>query len=216
MRTQSLVPNPYRMQTDDSDMTIARLSALTPAEQAVLDQALTGVTAREIAERLSLSEATVRSHLSSIYVKLGVSGRVALLAHFRGNEVALPHVEPPAPRPLRAITVAGWSWGVLALLEGGYALYLLTYALAQGASQTTWLLAIGFGILSAFSVWLARAILEQPSRRVLTLSLWAAVGLFLFGIRGIFLGPESVFVILGTIAIAIGWISFRARSSLSD
>ena len=51
------------MQTDDSEMTIARLSALTPAEQAVLDQALTGVTAREIAEHLSLSEATVRSHL---------------------------------------------------------------------------------------------------------------------------------------------------------
>ena len=43
------------MQTDDSEMTVARLSALTPAEQAVLDQALTGVTAREIAEHLSLS-----------------------------------------------------------------------------------------------------------------------------------------------------------------
>ena len=43
------------MQTDDPEMTIARLSALTPAEQSVLDQALTGVTAREIAEHLSLS-----------------------------------------------------------------------------------------------------------------------------------------------------------------
>ena len=89
------------MQTDDSEMTIARLSALTPAEQAVLDQALTGVTAREIAEHLSLSEATVRSHLSSIYVKLGVSGRVALLAHFRGSEAVLPHAETPAAPPGR-------------------------------------------------------------------------------------------------------------------
>ena len=49
------------MDTDDSPMTIARLSALTPAEQAVLDEALTEVPAREIAEHLSLSEATVRS-----------------------------------------------------------------------------------------------------------------------------------------------------------
>jgi len=29
--------NPYRMETDDPGMTIAKLSALTPAEQAVLD-----------------------------------------------------------------------------------------------------------------------------------------------------------------------------------
>ena len=86
------------MQNDSPETTIARLSVLTPAEQAVLDQALTGVTAREIAEHLSLSEATVRSHLSSIYVKLGVSGRVALLAHFRGTDVVLPPAEAPAAR----------------------------------------------------------------------------------------------------------------------
>jgi DNA-binding CsgD family transcriptional regulator len=202
------------MQTDDSEMTIARLSALTPAEQAVLDQALTGVTAREIAEHLSLSEATVRSHLSSIYVKLGVSGRVALLAHFRGTDAVLPPVGTPAPpRPL-VVSVAGWSWGILAVLEGAYAIYLLTYALANGGSQTTWLLAIGFGILAGFGTSLARAILQRPSARLMTVSLWAAVGLIAFGIRGIFLGPWPLFVMLGAVALAIGWISFRARGSL--
>ncbi len=195
-------------------MTIARLSALTPAEQAVLDQALTGVPAREIAEHLSLSEATVRSHLSSIYVKLGVSGRVALLAHFRGSEAVLPPVEASVPpRPL-GVSVAGWSWGILAVLEGAYAVYLLTDALAYGGTQTTWLLAIGFGILAAFGTWLARATLRRPTYSLLTTSLWAALGLFVFGIRGIFLGPWQLFVALGAIAIAIGWISFRARSSL--
>lgn len=66
--------------------TYAQLSSLTPAEQAVLDEALSGLPAREIAERLSLTEATVRSHLSHIYLKLGVSGRVALLASFRESE----------------------------------------------------------------------------------------------------------------------------------
>lgn len=202
------------MHSDDSEFAIARLSALTPAEQAVLDHALTGVTAREIAEHLSLSEATVRSHLSSIYVKLGVSGRVALLAHFRGSEAVLPHGEPkPRPRPTGA-TVAGWSWGVLAVLEGAYGIYLLTHALAYGGSQTNWLLAIGFGILAAFGAWLARAILAETSRRLLTVSLWAAVGLLVFAIRGFLLGPEQLFLVLGAVAIAIGWISFRARGSL--
>jgi len=204
------------MQTDDSEMTIARLSALTPAEQAVLDQALTGVTAREIAEHLSLSEATVRSHLSSIYVKLGVSGRVALLAHFRGSEAVLPHAEAAAPPRQFGVSVVGWSWGTLAVLEGAYAIYLLTDALAYGGSQTTWLLAIGFGILAAFGTLLAHAVLQRPSHRLLTVSLWAAIGLFAFAIRGIFLGPWPLFVMLGAAAIAMGWISFRARGSLQD
>ena len=201
------------MQSDDSEMTIARLSALTPAEQAVLDQALTGVPAREIAEHLSLSEATVRSHLSSIYVKLGVSGRVALLAHFRGSEVVPPTVDTPgSPQPL-GVSVSGWSWGVLAVLEGAFAVYLLTYALAYGGSQETWLLTFGFGTLAAFGATLARAILGRPTRRLLTVSLWMAVGHLAFAVRGIFLGPEQPFLILGAVAFAIGWISFRARGS---
>ena len=202
------------MQSDDSEMTIARLSALTPAEQAVLDQALTGVPAREIAEHLSLSEATVRSHLSSIYVKLGVSGRVALLAHFRGSEVVLPTIEAlVVPQPL-GVSVAGWSWGILAVLEGAYAVYLLTHALAYGGPQETWLLAFGFGTLSAFGANLARAIRGRPTRRLLTVSLWVAVGHLAFAVRGIFLGPAQPFLILGAVAVAIGWISFRARGSL--
>lgn len=202
------------MQTDDPKVTIAKLSVLTPAEQAVLDQALTGVPARQIAERLSLSEATVRSHLSSIYVKLGVSGRVALLAHFRGAESALPGVEAPrAPRPMSA-SVAGWSWAAVALLEGAYAVYLGSGALANGGTQTAWLLTIGFGILAAFCARLARAILDGPSRRTLAVSLAVAGGHLLFAIRGIFLGvPQPPFIVLGAIAIAIGLISFRAKGA---
>jgi DNA-binding CsgD family transcriptional regulator len=204
------------METDDSQMTIARLSALTPAEQAVLDQALTGVPAREIAAHLSLSEATVRSHLSSIYVKLGVSGRVALLAHFRGADPALPGVDTPAaPRPLSA-SVVGWSWAAVALLEGAYAVYLGSGALANGGSQTIWLVTTGFGILSVFSTRLARAILERPTHKRLAVSLAVAGGHLLFAVRGIFLGPPQPFVVLGAIAIAIGWISFRAMRSVHD
>ncbi len=54
--------------------------------------------------------------------------------------------------------MAGWSWGILAVLEGAYAIYLLTDALAYGGSQATWLLAIGFGILAAFGTsWRAQS-----------------------------------------------------------
>ena len=66
------------------------LSELSPREREVLDAAVEGLSARAIAGRLSISEATVRSHLATIYAKLGVSGRVALLARLH---------QPPAPAP---------------------------------------------------------------------------------------------------------------------
>jgi len=210
MRSRSWAINLPCMDNDDSHMTIAKLSALTPAEQAVLDQALTGVPAREIAQHLSLSEATVRSHLSSIYVKLGVSGRVALLAQFRGGEPILPGVQAPAtPRP-RSASVVGWSWAAVSLLEGAYAVYLGSGALAKGGSQATWVLTFGFGLLAAGCARLARAILDKPSRKLLAVSLAFAGGQLLFAIRGIFIGPPEPFIVLGAIAIAIGGISFPA------
>lgn len=89
-----------RRSPDESSL--GQLSSLTPAEQNVLDEALTGATAREIGERLSLTEATVRSHLSRIYLKLGVSGRVALLASFRETDAeAEPTPVQPASRSPR-------------------------------------------------------------------------------------------------------------------
>jgi DNA-binding CsgD family transcriptional regulator len=94
-------------QRKDSDMTALNsepntdVSRLTPAEHAILGEALTGASAKEIADRVSVSQATVRSHLSSIYAKLGVGGRVGLLAAFRA--VDPQHVDslrnaPPVPR----------------------------------------------------------------------------------------------------------------------
>ncbi len=198
------------MDTNDSPMTIARLSALTPAEQAVLDEALTEVPAREIAEHLSLSEATVRSHLSSIYVKLGVSGRVALLAHFRGSESVPPDERVAEPPRTRAASVIGGSWGAVALLEGAYAVYLGTWVLAYGGSQEMWVLTLAFGLVAAGCAWLARAILRRPSRKLIIASLAVAGGHLLFALRGIFLGPVQPFIVMGAAAIAIGWISFRA------
>lgn len=54
--------------------------SLTPAERRVLEQVYLGKTTDEIAETLCLTEATVRTHLTHIYGKLHVRGRVQLLA----------------------------------------------------------------------------------------------------------------------------------------
>jgi DNA-binding NarL/FixJ family response regulator len=50
---------------------------LTQREKEVLLRLTEGKTTREIAAELHLGEGTVKSHLSSIYVKLGVSNRTA-------------------------------------------------------------------------------------------------------------------------------------------
>jgi DNA-binding NarL/FixJ family response regulator len=50
---------------------------LTPREKEVLVSLTEGKTTREIASELHLGEGTVKCHLSSIYVKLGVSNRTA-------------------------------------------------------------------------------------------------------------------------------------------
>lgn len=87
------------------------LSALSPSERQVLELARSASTAVEIARDLSLSEATVRTHLSHIYEKLGVRGRVELLARLQAEGAPLPtapsqgssSVDLPLPDMKRAV-----------------------------------------------------------------------------------------------------------------
>ncbi|HEU5423046.1 MAG TPA: response regulator transcription factor [Nitrolancea sp.] len=53
---------------------------LTPREREVLVMTADGLTAPEIAQRLQLGVATVRSHLQNVYEKLEVSDRAAAVA----------------------------------------------------------------------------------------------------------------------------------------
>jgi DNA-binding NarL/FixJ family response regulator len=55
-----------------------RFATLTPREREVCLLLLTGMKNREIAERLFISEITVRNHLASTFGKLGVSDRFEL------------------------------------------------------------------------------------------------------------------------------------------
>jgi DNA-binding NarL/FixJ family response regulator len=58
----------------------AEASALSPRELEVLALVADGATNRAVAARLHLSEATVKTHLLSIYTKLGVGDRAAAVA----------------------------------------------------------------------------------------------------------------------------------------
>jgi DNA-binding NarL/FixJ family response regulator len=64
---------------------------LTGRELEVITAAAEGLTARQIARRLSVRERTVTTHLSRIYGKLGVTNRIAALAAVGRSS--------PSPRP---------------------------------------------------------------------------------------------------------------------
>jgi len=56
---------------------------LTPRELEVVKMVATGLRNKQIADRLTITEGTVKIHLHSIYQKLGVSGRVELSIYAR-------------------------------------------------------------------------------------------------------------------------------------
>jgi DNA-binding NarL/FixJ family response regulator len=60
--------------------------ALTPRETEIVQMVALGLRNRAIAQRLSISEGTVKVHLHNIYEKLGVDGRFELItsANWRG------------------------------------------------------------------------------------------------------------------------------------
>lgn len=69
------------------DRVRAPRTSLTPRELEVLKLVAAGCSNREIGQTLSLSEATVKSHLVHIYDKLGVRSRTSALAAARSQGV---------------------------------------------------------------------------------------------------------------------------------
>ena len=85
--------------TGQSDATtaalIARLATLTPQQVRVLMMLSEGLLNKQIAHELSVSEATVKAHVSAILQKLGVENRTqAVIAAGRIEAGQWPH--PPA------------------------------------------------------------------------------------------------------------------------
>ena len=60
---------------------------LTKRELEIVRMAATGLRNKEIGEKLSISEGTVKMHLHSIYEKLEISGRMELSIYARENEL---------------------------------------------------------------------------------------------------------------------------------
>jgi len=131
------------------------LSLLTPTERQVLALALTGRFVRAIAGELVVSEATVHSHLTHIYRKLGVRTRLDLLALAARTTSQATSGPAPAPSPVVpagplgttvALTLVGallllglalpWSMFVSGplLLAGGTAAWRAGWPAIRGAS----------------------------------------------------------------------------------
>ncbi len=63
---------------------------LTTREKEVFELLVSGLTTKEIAESLKISEKTVRNHISNVMQKLGVKGRAnAVIELLKLNEIAL-------------------------------------------------------------------------------------------------------------------------------
>jgi DNA-binding NarL/FixJ family response regulator len=73
----------------------ARLEELTDREHAVLRLMARGATNAEIAASLFVAEATVKSHVGSIFMKLGVRDRAAAIVFAYDHGVVSPGATPP-------------------------------------------------------------------------------------------------------------------------
>jgi DNA-binding NarL/FixJ family response regulator len=78
----------------NADHDLAR--RLSRREREVFRYAATGMGNKELANRLAISEATVKVHLTRIFQKLGVSGRAELAAAYHG--LRLPPTDPVVRR----------------------------------------------------------------------------------------------------------------------
>jgi DNA-binding NarL/FixJ family response regulator len=65
-------------------------SLLTPREKEIVSRVTQGLRNKEIAEKLSISEQTVKNHLQNIYDKLGVSDRLELALYALHHKLVPP------------------------------------------------------------------------------------------------------------------------------
>ena len=59
----------------------AKIATLTKREHEVIALLSEGLQNKQIASRLSISETTVRHHLTSVFDKLGISNRLELIVY---------------------------------------------------------------------------------------------------------------------------------------
>lgn len=63
---------------------------LTKREKEIFNYLITNKTTKEIADKLNISEKTVRNHISNVMQKLGVKGRAcAVIELLKLNEISI-------------------------------------------------------------------------------------------------------------------------------
>jgi DNA-binding CsgD family transcriptional regulator len=72
-----------------------RLSSLTRREKEILQQMGRGISCRDIAGALSISELTVKTHRRNMLAKVGLRNAAQLLAHARTEGVLPSGPSPP-------------------------------------------------------------------------------------------------------------------------
>ncbi len=72
---------------------------LSLRETEIAEAFASGASYREIASRLGIAPATVRTHLGTVYRKLGVSSKIALLRRLQSASIEVGHPDDPAAAP---------------------------------------------------------------------------------------------------------------------
>jgi DNA-binding NarL/FixJ family response regulator len=94
--SSSSAPNTNRLRADHRlARDAARLDLLTEREHDVLRMIARGATNGEIAAALYVAEATVRTHVGSIFMKLGVRDRAAAIVFAYDHGLVIPGARPP-------------------------------------------------------------------------------------------------------------------------
>ena len=68
----------------------ARIASLSERECEIIALLCQGMSNKQVASKLSISEVTVRYHLGHIYRKLGVEGRLELVIYAFRHGLAMP------------------------------------------------------------------------------------------------------------------------------
>jgi DNA-binding NarL/FixJ family response regulator len=85
----------YRRVVAPAARDAARIDLLTEREHDVLRMIARGATNGEIAAALYVAEATVKTHVGSIFMKLGVRDRAAAIVFAYDHGVVVPGARPP-------------------------------------------------------------------------------------------------------------------------
>ena len=90
-----------RNEIKNTGLETVKIDALTVREREVTSLIGEGLKNKQIADRLLISETTVRHHLTSIFGKLGVTDRLELIIYAYRYGLAEPPLRKPIPPPYK-------------------------------------------------------------------------------------------------------------------